>query len=103
MLYDFPGNVRELKNIINGACIFCESDQIKSSDLWITSGGINQHEVTEGDSTDNNDSKERALMLKILKMARWNRKKAAEMLQMPYSTFRYKMRKYSITRKSSTE
>lgn len=33
MCYRFPGNVRELRNIIEYACIMCSGDQIEESDL----------------------------------------------------------------------
>jgi DNA-binding NtrC family response regulator len=103
MIYHFPGNVRELKSIINGACIFCDSGLIKSTDLWAHSGGAVLNEAEDGLTMEDCDGRERSLMLRILELAHWNRTKAAEMLQMPYSTFRYKLKKYMISRDSAID
>ncbi len=36
---DFPGNVRELENLIERGVIFCRTDALEVRDLWLDSDG----------------------------------------------------------------
>ena len=35
MQYDWPGNIRELEHVIEGATVLCQSDTIEPKDLWV--------------------------------------------------------------------
>jgi two-component system response regulator PilR (NtrC family) len=103
--YDFPGNVRELQNIIERA-VALEStpeltpqnlssylDQQPSSkkrliDLEIPNEGIDLEKVVE--------ELERSLLLKALDKTKGIKKKAAELLHINFRSMRYRLEKYGL-------
>ena len=91
--YDFPGNARELRNIVERAAILCRSGQILAKHLNLpeiaTSAIPSPSDQTTGDH-------ERSHILKALEEAKWNRRQASINLEMPYSTLRYKIQKLGI-------
>ncbi|MFC1718363.1 sigma-54-dependent transcriptional regulator [Candidatus Poribacteria bacterium] len=88
--YDFPGNARELRNIVERAAILCRSGQILVEHLNLPSDTA---EVIPAQATGD---QERSYILKALEEAKWNRRQTASNLGMPYSTLRYKMQKLGI-------
>lgn len=84
--YDFPGNVRELKNIIERAFIFVESGYIDVQHLpeYLHSQSLKK------------EMDERSKILEALEKVRWNRKKAAELLSIDRTTLWRKMKKYGL-------
>jgi len=86
LAYDFPGNVRELKNIIERAFIFVDS------------GLIDVQHLPEHLHSQNlkKEMDERSKILEALEKAKWNRKKAAELLSIDRTTLWRKMKKYGL-------
>ena len=86
--YDFPGNARELRNIVERAAVLCPSGPILPEHLHLSdlSADAPAPQVSRPERDD-----ERAAILRALEAARWNRRKAAQALGMPYSTLRYKI------------
>lgn len=93
--YDFPGNARELRNLIERAVILCRSGRIGADHLTVrqVSTGDEGH-TTSGSRPEVN--RERAHLLRALEDVRWNRREAARTLGMPYSTLRRKMKQLGI-------
>ena len=90
--YEFPGNARELRNIIERAAILCRVGLIEPKHLNLPKSFASQ-ETLSSSSTD----KERICILEALKEAKWNRRLAAKLLGIPYSTLRYKLQKLNIS------
>ncbi|MBN2144666.1 MAG: sigma-54-dependent Fis family transcriptional regulator [Candidatus Aureabacteria bacterium] len=95
--YSFPGNVRELRNIVERAAIISSTLEIGVEHLYLS-----QHihsELSDNTSQGNEISASNEEAEKIssaLKEAKWNRKNAARILHMPYSTLRYKINQYGL-------
>jgi len=94
-LYDYPGNVRELQNIIQRAVILSKGESIEENDIVI------RHQQADsgsyGDSLDEAVERiERRLITESLKRNRDSVKRAAEELKTTERILRYKMEKMNI-------
>ena len=95
--YGFPGNVRELENILERALTLCENDQIKVTDLRLpegqrgTPGGAGPAELQ-----DYLDDVERSRIVAALEQTRWNKTKAAKVLGISFRALRYRLQKLGI-------
>ncbi|MFA6235474.1 MAG: helix-turn-helix domain-containing protein, partial [Bacteroidota bacterium] len=96
----FPGNVRELENIVQRAVVLTRGDTISTRDLppnitaVTTSPARVSGELTElGDLNQRVESLERILIDKALEKSNGNQVKAAEILGISERTLRYKIAK----------
>ena len=96
----FPGNVRELRNIMERAVISCTGETIEASDLWLTgAGGIDRNDLSDWvtRSTDLDLSTvERAMILEALHRSDGNLTRASGTLGISRDALRRKMRNYGI-------
>lgn len=96
--YDYPGNVRELENIVERAVVISKGDYITTDDLPFTLG---EHE-TKSLSKENINLKnklealERDLILQALEEAKGNQSKAANKLGISERMLRYKLKRLGI-------
>ena len=94
MTYSWPGNVRELKNLIERLALVASGDQIRVEDLppEIRDTPGEQNGLVTGQSfNDIIFCMERRLLLEALEKTNGNKAKAADLLGMSPSTFRYKL------------
>jgi two-component system response regulator HydG len=99
--YSFPGNVRELENIIEQSLVFAESDVIDVGDLppVVTSGPRrNILQIPEGDKPlpEILDELERQLIVRAYCKAQGVKTETARLLGIKTSALYYKLEKYSI-------
>jgi DNA-binding NtrC family response regulator len=101
MRYDFPGNVRELENIMQRAVVLTRGDTITRRDLpptitqAATAPSPGSPDLVElGDLTERVESLERMLIEKALEKSNGNQVKAADILGISERTLRYKITKY---------
>lgn len=99
--YHYPGNVRELENIIEHACVLCQGEIIERRHLPLYIQGITgrrgEERATRAEVTARRDQRERELILEVLEEHRWHRQKAAQALGMDRTTLWRKMKKYDIS------
>ncbi len=94
MRYSFPGNVRELENIIEHAFVLCRTDVIEVEHLpRFLREGREKDEVLKANSLNELLS---AFIKDALRSNNWNRKKAAEQLGMHETTLWRKIKKLNI-------
>lgn len=99
--YNYPGNVRELENILEHALIICQEDVIEPRHLPdFLQGGIEESSKEDRlnaveDLKDAHD--ERSRLLGALEKHKWHRQKAARDLGIDRTTLWRKMKKFKLT------
>ena len=97
--YGFPGNVRELENMLERAVTLCSSGQITSSDLHMRtspsseSGPQPQANVKLGDQVED---VQRQAIVEALEKTRYNKTAAAKLLGLSFRQLRYRIKKLGI-------
>jgi two-component system response regulator PilR (NtrC family) len=104
--YSFPGNVRELENLLERACALAENNEISAEDLGIDLTALGNRPLmdtvpakNESEAIDDMEEisdDERAQVLKALDETRWNRTVAARKLGMTLRQLRYRLQKWGI-------
>ncbi|MBX2967238.1 MAG: sigma-54-dependent Fis family transcriptional regulator [Cyclobacteriaceae bacterium] len=101
--YDWPGNLRELKNTIRRAVLLTQDDKIKKEalppDLILATsqgGNVVSAPKTQYDLKALQEKQERELIVKTLEEVRYNKAKAARLLNIDRKTLYLKMEKYNI-------
>ncbi len=101
--YDYPGNVRELENILERALALCDGQNISAADLHLTeepgttgNGGGN----FSGDRTlplhEYLDQLEREQIVKALEQTKYNKTAAAKVLGISFRSLRYRLDRLGI-------
>ncbi len=105
--YAFPGNVRELENVIERALTLCQEGLIAPADLQLTPVQLMQGELGGGSGkyplTDYLDRLEREAILEALHQTHFNRTAAAKILGVTFRALRYRMERLSITDKDKVD
>ena len=99
--YQFPGNVRELENILERAVALCADAQIQKDDLQLTPPTATDAEIAAGDLSglplqEHLDRVEKEAILRALEKTRYNRTAAAKLLGITFRALRYRMERLGI-------
>ncbi|NTW60742.1 MAG: sigma-54-dependent Fis family transcriptional regulator [Nitrospirae bacterium] len=101
MRYAYPGNVRELENIIERAVVLAKGETVTSGDLPFHLKTLPSEEKIcvakrDGSLTDTLDTLERGIIMEAMKAAGGVQTRAAEKLGISERVLRYKLKKYKI-------
>jgi two-component system, NtrC family, response regulator PilR len=102
--HPFPGNVRELENVLERAIALCEGGRIEAGDIQLRRQEPAFAEPPRprpgpkgnGDLEDQVEELERAAILQALEQTRYNKTKAAELLGITFRALRYRIKKLGI-------
>lgn len=103
MKYRWPGNVRELQNTIERAIIIAENNEITKTDIILPEKNIQLSDDFDFYGSLKQVSSRAAKLVekikirKVLEEVRFNKTRAAEILQISYKTLLEKIKEYDIT------
>lgn len=100
--YDWPGNVRQLENVVKNIVALGEEDLLVSELAIIQP---QEQSIPSGARSDSlkavakaaSREAERELILRALQRTRWNRKRAAQDLQISYKSLLYKLKQIGFS------
>jgi two-component system response regulator HydG len=87
--YEWPGNIRELRNVLRMAVISSRGDQIEAHDL----PALGQDRI---DFRATREQFERTYLLELLRTFNWDVERTCQMARMDRATLLAKMQRYNI-------
>jgi two-component system NtrC family response regulator len=100
MKYNYPGNVRELENIIERAVVLTRGEVITLNDLPMNIKGFKEETslaaLGEGTLTEQVEALEKQLIFDALQESGGNQTQAGKLLGLTERNLRYKLKKYNI-------
>ncbi|MCB1873656.1 MAG: sigma-54-dependent Fis family transcriptional regulator, partial [Gammaproteobacteria bacterium] len=95
--YDFPGNVRELENILERALTLSDGNRISGDDILLPEGADDSPLAEQELPLESYlERMEREAIIRALDETRWNRTAAAKKLGISFRQLRYRLEKLGI-------
>jgi DNA-binding NtrC family response regulator len=100
--YHWPGNIRELRNVIERAVLLASNGVITPADLPLTGPGPQSRPAPVSDvAPDSLEELERRHIESVLRQASWHQGRAAQLLGISTKTLYRKIREYGFERPKS--
>jgi two-component system response regulator PilR (NtrC family) len=99
--YPFPGNIRELENILERALALYDGANIEVDDLNLSlnmelAPDFPKYDPTQGSLEDYLEKIEREAIVLALEENKWNKTAAAKQLGLSFRSFRYRLKKLGL-------
>jgi len=97
--YRYPGNVRELENVLERAMTLCGDDRIEATDIHLRTTPPAEPDLPEEQDPDLGDQLqdvEREAIIRALEQTRYNKTAAAKVLGITFRALRYRIKKLGI-------
>jgi DNA-binding NtrC family response regulator len=96
--YAWPGNIRELQNVVERAVLLSDGQTVGAAQLprEVVGEGVTAPDPGKSESTLH--GYEKAMVVRALKENGWNQTRAAKTLGISRDNLRYRMKKYEIGR-----
>lgn len=100
--YEWPGNLRELKNVVKRMVLLTQGDTVKVSALpedmvQSLKNNVNSYDISGDDLKSKSEAHERQLIIEVLQKVKYNKSKAAQLLNIDRKTLYNKLDKYQIS------
>jgi DNA-binding NtrC family response regulator len=92
--YDWPGNIRELRNCVESAVVMCRGNVVEASDLPLNVQNASKDSSVEIPLGSSMEEAEKAVILATLAYCKGNRTQAAEVLGIGRKTLFRKLQDY---------
>ncbi len=92
--YDWPGNIRELRNCVESAVVMCRTSQIELGDLPPAVSRATRNDTIEIELGTTMDEAEKRIILSTVAYCNGNKTKAADVLGLGRKTIIRKMQEY---------
>jgi len=98
--YSWPGNIRELRNVLERAALLCEDQLITERDLHFERASFADNAIGDVDATL--EEMEKQHIQHVLSGEGWRVDAAAKKLNVPRSSLYQKIKRYGLTRSEVT-
>jgi len=100
--YEWPGNLRELKNVVKRMVLLTQGDTVKISALpedmvQSIKNNVDTYDISGNDLKSQSEAHERQLIIEVLQKVKYNKSKAAQLLNIDRKTLYNKLDKYQIS------